>query len=86
MPSGRQLSQWRTIGLAAGGLVALVLGLLIAGHFPLAAGQYPSFSGCVMGIVIATAAKAYGEHAANAKAAATAKEPAASVLAQGATS
>ncbi len=78
------VSQWRTVGLAAFAIVALVGGLIVGGHWPAASGQFPAFAGAVTGIVVAAAAKAYGEHKANADAAAKSKEPAASVLAAGA--
>jgi hypothetical protein len=78
-----QISQWRTVGLAGFAIVALEGGLAISGHWPAASGQFPAFAGAVTGIVVAAAAKAWGEHKANAEAAAKAKEPAATILATG---
>ena len=80
----RELSQWRTVGLGAFGISVLLGGLLICGHWPAASASYPAFAGAVTFCVGAVAAKAYGEHKANAEASAKAGEPAATVLAAGA--
>lgn len=79
-----QLSQWRTIGIAAGGMLALLLGLLICAHWPAALVAYPAFAGGVLGCVGAVAVKAAVQHRANAEVAAEAGEPAATILAKGA--
>jgi hypothetical protein len=63
-----KLSQWRTVGVACLGIVALVGGLALTGVWPAASGSYGAFVSGVGVCVGAVAAKAFGQHAANAKA------------------
>jgi hypothetical protein len=80
----KQLSQWRTAGLGAFAIIALLLGHWIVGHWPSAGGSYTAFATAVTFVGGAVAGKAATEHVANASAAAKAKEPAASILAEAA--
>lgn len=53
---------YRTIGIAALGILALLAGLLVAGRWPAAVGAYSSFAFGVAGCVSAVAVKAWKEH------------------------
>ena len=55
---------YRTVGVAALGILALLAGLAFTGHWPAAAGSYPAFCGGVGACVAAVAMKAWKEHAA----------------------
>lgn len=61
-------NQWRTVGIAGLGVVALAVVAALTGKWPSIASIYPSFVGGVVGCVGAVAAKAFGEHKANAAA------------------
>jgi transketolase C-terminal domain/subunit len=53
---------YRTVSVALAGMVSLLAGLAMAGHWPAAAGAYGTFAATVGLCVSAVAAKAYGEH------------------------
>lgn len=55
-------NQFRTVAIAALGIVALGIVAGLSGRWPSIAGIYPSFVGGVVGCVGAVAAKAFGEH------------------------
>ena len=83
MTTPTQISQWRTVGLAALSVIILAFTLFAVGIWcPIALSQYPTLAGVTATIVVAAAAKAYGEHKANADAAAKSKEPVGSILAE----
>lgn len=60
---------WRTVVVAIVGVSALTGGLALIGLWPVAVASYPAFAGGIGFCVGAVAAKAYGEHKANASAA-----------------
>ena len=62
----KELNQWRTVGIAALGIVAAFFGLLVTGHYPSAGAQYGAFVSGVGTCVGAVALKAWGQHKANA--------------------
>lgn len=64
----KEVNQWRTVGVAVLGMGLLLWGLWIAGEHPGAVAVYPSFAGGIGVVIGAVAVKAWGQHAANAKA------------------
>lgn len=63
-----EVNQWRTVSVAVLGMLLLLAGLWIAGDHPGAVSVYPSFAGGIGVVIGAVAVKAWGQHAANAKA------------------
>jgi hypothetical protein len=59
-------NQWRTVAVAGLGIVSLSVIAGLTGHWTGIGAVYPSFVGGVVACVGAVAAKAYGEHKANA--------------------
>lgn len=60
------LNQWRTVFVAGSGILALLLGLIVAGHWPSTNANYTAFALAVGGCVSAVAAKSGWQHKANA--------------------
>lgn len=59
-------NQWRTVGISALGILTLGIVGALAGRWTGISAIYPSLVGGVVGCVGSVAAKAYGEHKANA--------------------
>lgn len=60
------MNQWRTVLVTSLGMVCLLAGLALTGHWPATAASYAAFAGGIGFCVGAVAAKAYGQHKANA--------------------
>lgn len=58
-------NQWRTVGVAGGGMLCLGWGLYMVAHWPPSAVVFPAYVGGVVACVGAVAAKAFGEHKVN---------------------
>lgn len=61
-------SQWRTVGVAALGILSALGGLAICARWPAANAAYPAFCGAIGFCVGAVAAKSASQHRADAEA------------------